>query len=75
MQEAEAELTNSEERTRCIGRAEATFNRALEACTAKKDLEALMGRARLHQVKEQFKEALDQLNQVRARTPNLEARI
>jgi len=47
-----------------VGNAEGAFCKAIEACSAKKDLEALMGRARVHQLKEQYKEALDQLNQV-----------
>ena len=40
------------------------WGKAIEAGGQKKDLEALMGRARVHQVKEQYNEALDQLNQV-----------
>jgi len=66
LQEAEMSdaLGSPDEFTHRVSVAEMTFNKALEACSAKKDLEALMGRVRLHQVKEQHKEALDQLNQV-----------
>ena len=43
--------------------AERSFSKALEASSSKKDLEALMGRARMHQLKGQYREALDHLSQ------------
>jgi tetratricopeptide repeat protein 21B len=47
-----------------LSAAELSFGHALEASAPKKDLEALMGRARIHLLKRQFRDALDQLNQV-----------
>ena len=44
-----------------------TFDQAIAACSAKKDLETLMGKARMHQMREQLKEALECLNQVSRR--------
>ena len=47
-----------------LGRAEAAFEDALAACSAKKDLEALMGKARVLLLKRRYKQALEELNQV-----------
>ena len=47
-----------------LARAEKAFDDALAACTAKKDLEALMGKARLLALRRNHREALEQLNQV-----------
>ena len=41
-----------------------SFDEALAACAAKKDLEALMGKAALHAQRGQHREALEALNQV-----------
>jgi len=67
LQEAEEELAGGYGDEH-LSAAEQSFGRALEASASKKDLEALMGRARVHQLNRQYKEALDQLNQVRATT-------
>ena len=45
-----------------LGRAEAAFEDALAACSAKKDLEALMGKARVLLLKRRYKQALEELN-------------
>ena len=56
-------------------RAATAFDEALANCSAKKDLEALMGRARLLRFREQHKEALDELNQARAPSAPPRARV
>ena len=62
--EAEAEGGDPEAGAK-VARAGSAFNEALAACgQGKRDLEAMMGRARLLQFKELHKEALDELNQV-----------
>lgn len=41
-----------------------TFEQAMSASSSRKDVETLMGKVRMHQMREQMKEALDCLNQV-----------
>lgn len=63
LHEAEDELTSGfgDEH---LSAAELSFGQALEASAPRKDLDALMGRARVHQLNRQFRDALDHLNQV-----------
>ena len=62
--EAEQEGSSGGDPSASLEAAGAAFERAIHSCGAKKDLEALMGLAKLCQVREQHKEALDLLSQV-----------
>ena len=73
--EAAAAAGDAEEAGSMARRAATAFDEALANCSAKKDLEALMGRARLLRFREQHKEALDELNQARAPSAPPRARV
>ena len=62
--EGESEAVQGGDPSMAFEAAAATFEKVIQAGGGKKDLEAMMGLAKLSQVREQHKEALDYLSQV-----------